>query len=68
MSKSDVVKEANLFKRKSERAFPEYTLEEVMEHNSRTDCWVAIRGKVYDLTNWIPHHPGTDVAIYSVAG
>ena len=34
------------------------TLEEVAQHNSRDDCWMVISGKVYDITNWAPHHPG----------
>jgi cytochrome b involved in lipid metabolism len=34
-----------------------YTLEQVALHASADDCWVAIEGKVYDLTSYIPHHP-----------
>jgi salicylate hydroxylase len=34
------------------------TRAEVARHNTRDDCWVIIRGKVYDITEWAPHHPG----------
>ncbi len=35
-----------------------YTLEEIATHNLETDCWLAIEGKVYDVTEFIPNHPG----------
>ena len=28
------------------------------QHSSLTDCWVVYQGNVYDLTSWIPNHPG----------
>lgn len=34
------------------------TRQEVALHNTRDDCWVIISGKVYDITEWAPHHPG----------
>jgi hypothetical protein len=36
---------------------PTYTLDDVAEHNSLDDCWMAIEGKVYDFTDYIPLHP-----------
>lgn len=33
------------------------TAQELAEHDSAEDCWMAIRGMVYDLTGYIPAHP-----------
>jgi len=33
------------------------TLSEVEQHASLEDCWMAIEGGVYDLTDYIPRHP-----------
>jgi len=27
------------------------------EHNSEQDCWMAIHGRVYDFTEYLPQHP-----------
>ena len=34
------------------------TRAEVAEHNTFDDCWVIIRGKAYDISEWKDHHPG----------
>jgi fatty acid desaturase/predicted heme/steroid binding protein len=34
------------------------TWQELEKHNVGTDCWIAVRGKVYNVTSWIPKHPG----------
>jgi cytochrome b involved in lipid metabolism len=44
------------------------TLAVVATHNSRSSCWSAIDGNVYDLTSWIPNHPGGERAILSLCG
>lgn len=44
------------------------TMTVVAQHSSRTDCWSAINGSVYDLTSWIPKHPGGEGAIVQLCG
>lgn len=44
------------------------TLSQIAKHNSSTSCWSAINGSVYDLTSWIPNHPGGEQAILSMCG
>ena len=41
---------------------------EVAQHNSKTSCWSTINGNVYDLTSWIPQHPGGERAILQICG
>lgn len=45
-----------------------YTLVEVGSHNTSSSCWVAIGGKVYDLTTWISRHPGGPEVIRGLCG
>ena len=40
----------------------------VAEHSSRSSCWSSINGGVYDLTSWIPNHPGGEQAILGLCG
>lgn len=40
----------------------------VAQHSSRTSCWTSINGNVYDLTSWIPKHPGGEQAILQLCG
>ncbi|WCJ42575.1 cytochrome B5-like protein [Euphorbia peplus] len=44
-----------------------YSKAEVSLHNKRTDCWVIIKEKVYDVTSYVEEHPGGD-AILNNAG
>lgn len=34
------------------------TLEELNKHNSKTDCWIAVHSKVWDITDFVSEHPG----------
>lgn len=45
-----------------------FTLAQVAEHNTSGDCWTAIDGKVYDLTDWEDKHPGGAARIVSLCG
>ncbi|KAK3439092.1 hypothetical protein EUGRSUZ_C03730 [Eucalyptus grandis] len=44
-----------------------YTKVDVALHNKRTDCWIIIKDKVYDVTSYVEEHPGGD-AILTHAG
>ena len=44
-----------------------YTLTEVSKHCTPQDCWLIVRGKVYDVTRWVAFHPGGSL-IYVRAG
>eukprot|EP00894_Picocystis_sp_ML_P000578 jgi/Pico_ML_1/51095/g2182.t2 len=33
-------------------------MEEVQKHNTEDDCWLVIGEKVYDVTAYLPEHPG----------
>ncbi len=44
------------------------TLSVIANHSTRTDCWSAINGNVYDLTSWVPKHPGGEGAILKLCG
>ena len=33
-------------------------MEEVIKHNKRENCWTVVDNLVYDVTTFVPHHPG----------
>lgn len=37
-----------------------YTIQEISNHTTKEDCWLIIENKVYDVTEYIPNHPGGD--------
>ncbi|KAI5866626.1 FMN-dependent dehydrogenase-domain-containing protein [Durotheca rogersii] len=41
---------------------------EVSKHDSKDSCWVVIHGKVYDVTEFLPEHPGGMRIILKYAG
>ncbi|KAF7792079.1 hypothetical protein EIP86_003109 [Pleurotus ostreatoroseus] len=45
-----------------------YTAEDVAEHCTYQSCWVSYNGKVYDVTKFLPDHPGGDDLVLSYAG
>ncbi|MFC1598616.1 cytochrome b5 domain-containing protein [Patescibacteria group bacterium] len=35
-----------------------YSMSEISQHSSESDCWLLISGRVYDVTEFIARHPG----------
>ena len=50
------------------KALGRFTLEEVKKHNTEDDCWVIIDNKVYNVTTWLPKHPGGGHMILNLGG
>ncbi|KAJ2779023.1 hypothetical protein H4R18_004258 [Coemansia javaensis] len=44
------------------------TMDEVARHNKRTDCWIVIRDKVYNVTRYLDFHPGGRGELMRAAG
>ena len=34
------------------------SVEEISKHNTPEDCWIVVDGKVWDITEFAPEHPG----------
>ncbi|RDD46581.1 Delta(8)-fatty-acid desaturase [Trichoplax sp. H2] len=63
----EAVNESNLRARKKNINTP-YTIEEIAKHNTENDLWIIINNKVYDVTKWIPYHPGGNLPILNLGG
>ncbi|TLD09664.1 hypothetical protein E2P81_ATG10191, partial [Venturia nashicola] len=46
----------------------QFTREEIEKHDTDSDCWIVVDGKVYDATSVLAWHPGGKAAITSHAG
>ncbi|XP_075058810.1 cytochrome b5 reductase 4 isoform X2 [Mixophyes fleayi] len=46
----------------------EVTEEELAKHNKKTDCWICIRGLVYNVTPYMEYHPGGEEELMKAAG
>lgn len=54
---------------KSDAAFaPVFPVAEVAKHNKLEDCWIAINGQVYDVSEFLQKHPGGAARILRYAG
>jgi len=45
-----------------------FSAAEVAQHCTKGDVWIVIDGVVYDVSNWIPRHPGGPALIKQWAG
>lgn len=43
-----------------------FTLGEVKKHNKKDDAWTIIENKVYNITSWIPKHPGGQIIMKAI--
>ena len=43
-----------------------FTLAEIKKHNKKGDAWTLIENKVYNITSWIPKHPGGEIIMQAV--
>lgn len=44
------------------------SLDELGKHKQENDCWIAVDGQVYNVTNFLDRHPGGPNVILKVAG
>src|SRR5690606_31021512 len=45
-----------------------FTQEQVAQHSSPRDCWIIIDSGVYDVTEFLPQHPGGSQRITPYCG
>jgi cytochrome b involved in lipid metabolism len=45
-----------------------YTAAQVKKHNTAGNCWTIVGRNVYNVTGWIPKHPGGKSVIISMCG
>ncbi|CAG8652372.1 15366_t:CDS:2 [Cetraspora pellucida] len=45
-----------------------FTFEELSQHNKKGSLYVAIKGKIYDISKFIDEHPGGEVVLLDEAG
>ncbi|XP_025300666.3 cytochrome b5 reductase 4 isoform X1 [Canis lupus dingo] len=46
----------------------EVTEEELKRHNTKDDCWICIRGFVYNVSPYMEYHPGGEDELMRAAG
>ncbi len=46
----------------------QFTMADIASHSTVTSCYTAVRGVVYDLTNFISKHPGGAKNILKICG
>lgn len=41
-----------------EKGKPVFKLSDLSKHNGKSDCWIALHSKIWDITDFIDEHPG----------
>ncbi|MBE3044153.1 molybdopterin-dependent oxidoreductase, partial [Candidatus Bathyarchaeota archaeon] len=50
-------------------SLPRFRLSEVKKHDATSpNPWVTFEDKIYDITDWVPAHPGGDVILRAAGG
>ncbi|KAF4434132.1 L-lactate dehydrogenase (cytochrome) [Fusarium acutatum] len=44
------------------------SLDDLKQHNTANDCWIAVHSKVWDITQFINEHPGGPEVLLNLAG
>lgn len=47
---------------------PSFSMSDVQMHNTEHDCWIVVRGLVYNCTKFLEEHPGGKASIVMHAG
>ncbi len=45
-----------------------YTADDVSKHDRENDCWVIVHDRVYDVTTFVPKHPGGNMIRVNAGG
>ncbi|KAF3402009.1 NADH-cytochrome b5 reductase 1 [Penicillium rolfsii] len=53
---------------KPDMVLPEYSMQDIAAHNTKTDTWIVIHGQVFDITEYLQDHPGGAEVLVEVAG
>ena len=45
-----------------------FRFSDLEKHTSENDCWILIDGNVYDVTSYLPDHPGGGSMLVNASG
>lgn len=43
------------------KTLPTFSMREVRKHNTENDAWLVVDGYIYNITEFMSHHPGGDI-------
>jgi L-lactate dehydrogenase (cytochrome) len=46
-------------------AISSVSVAEIRKHSTENDCWIVVNGDVWDITEFIPSHPGGNESKYA---